>query len=492
MYPLVVLAVTSFIVALLATPLVRDCALALGWVDVPDGKRKAHRAAIPRVGGIPIVLAYGAALIMLAALPTNASMLFRSGFTDAFRLLPAAALVFLVGLADDIRDLSPWQKLGVEGVACALAIAAGLRITHIAGTELPYAVSIGLTALWLIGCANAFNLIDGVDGLAAGAGLFAASTMLIAALLQNNAGLVYATAPLVGALLGFLRFNFNPATIFLGDSGSLVIGFLLGCLGINWSQKSATALGLTAPLMALAIPLLDTSLSIARRYITNQPIFSPDRGHIHHRLLDRGFTPRRVALSLYGACGLAAAFSLITSVSENYMAGLVVIIFCAFTWIGIQHLGYVEFGLAGRLFLDGSIRRLVNAQMELRNFDAAMEDAETSLERWNAVRNAARSLGFCRVAAKLGEQRFDELLAMPEVYWSLRITLGSGDFVELYRATEQVGAGAAVAPFADAIQQKFSRLSRPVSTPSYGESTVPSRGTYVVLPRPTSVGKSVL
>src|SRR5437764_1589081 len=136
------------------------------------------------------------------------------------------------------------------------------------------------------------NLIDGLDGLASGIGLFASATALLAALLQNNIALAYATVPLVGCLLGFLRFNFNPATIFLGDCGSLFIGFLLGCYGVLWSQKSATILGMTAPLMALSIPLLDTTIAIIRRFVRQQPIFSGDRDHIHHRLLDRGLTPR--------------------------------------------------------------------------------------------------------------------------------------------------------------------------------------------------------
>src|ERR1700736_4974876 len=150
------------------------------------------------------------------------------------------------------------------------------------------------------------------------------------------------------ALLGFLRYNFNPATIFLGDSGSLLIGFLLGCYGVLWSEKSATILGMTAPMMALAIPLLDTSLAIVRRFLRQQPIFTGDRGHIHHRLLDRGFTPRKVVLTLYAACGIFATLSLLTVWAPN--VGIVIVLFCACTWIGIQHLGYLEFGVAGRMF----------------------------------------------------------------------------------------------------------------------------------------------
>jgi UDP-GlcNAc:undecaprenyl-phosphate/decaprenyl-phosphate GlcNAc-1-phosphate transferase len=488
-YSAVVLGVTSFIIALLATPAIRDFALALGCVDRPDGFRKSHPSPVPRIGGIPIVLAYLVAFGVLAVFPPSPMW---SGLADGIRLFPAVALVFVVGLVDDLRRLTPWQKLAGQAAASSLAIAGGLRITHLVGYEVPALLSVAATMIWLIGCANAFNLIDGVDGLAAGAGLFAATTMLIAALLQNNLALVLATAPLVGALLGFLRFNFNPATIFLGDSGSLVIGFLLGCLGVTWSQKSATVLGLTAPLMALAIPLLDTCLAIARRFITNQPIFSPDRGHIHHRLLDRGFTPRRVALSLYAACGLAAALSLTLSVSETQMAGPVVVLFCAFTWLGVQHLGYVEFDLAGRLFMDGSFRRLVNCQLELRSFDTAIATADNPQTRWEVVLRAARQLGFCRVSAKLAGRQFEEWLTVPDRLWSIRILLEDDDYVELCRAANQPNNSAAVAPFADAILRSLSTPMGVSRTPSNVPGAVPERGTYVVLQGQTSVGKSVL
>jgi UDP-GlcNAc:undecaprenyl-phosphate GlcNAc-1-phosphate transferase len=146
-----------------------------------------------------------------------------------------------------------------------------------------------VTVLWLLACANAFNLIDGLDGLASGVGLFATLTTLCAALMHGDMELALATAPLAGALIGFLRYNFNPASIFLGDCGSLSIGFLLGCYAVMWSQKSATLLGMAAPAIVLAAPLVDTALSIARRFIQHKPIFGADRGHLHHRLLDRGF-----------------------------------------------------------------------------------------------------------------------------------------------------------------------------------------------------------
>ena len=160
-------------------------------------------------------------------------------------------------------------------------------------------------------------------------GLFATITVLISALMTQSLQLALVTVPLVGALLGFLRYNFDPASVFLGGiAGSLLIGFLLGCYAILWSHKSATILGMTAPLMAMSIPLLDVGLSIVRRFLRHQPIFGADRGHIHHKLLDRGLTPRRAAILLYLASGLAAAFSLLQSeVSPNEFQGLIIVLF---------------------------------------------------------------------------------------------------------------------------------------------------------------------
>ena len=169
--------------------------------------------------------------------------------------------------------------------------------------------------------------------------------------------LALATAPLVGALLAFLRYNFNPASIFLGDCGSLTIGFLLGCFGAIWSQKSATLLGMTAPLMALAVPLLDTGIAVVRRFLRRQPIFSPDRNHLHHRLLDRGFSTRQVALMLYGVCGVAAAFSLLMTWPHNHFTVCCWWRFCLAVWLGLRLAGYVEFDTARHLVLTGAFRQ---------------------------------------------------------------------------------------------------------------------------------------
>ena len=309
-----------------------------------------------------------------------------------------------------------------------------------------------MTILWLVACTNAFNLIDGVDGLAAGVGLFATCTTLVAALLQNNVPLALATVPLAGALLAFLRYNFNPATIFLGDSGSLFIGFMLGCYGVLWSQKSATILGMTAPLMALSIPLLDTGLAIVRRFLRQQPIFGADRGHIHHRLLDRGFTPRKVALLLYGCCFIGAVCSL--AMSRNGFSGPIIIIFCLITWIGIGHLGYVEFGVFGRMFVEGSFRRLLNSHIALGAFESQLAAACTLDECWDTIRVFARDFGFHNIQMRLAGRTFsyrDDL--PPDRCWLVQIPISSSDYVELSRQFETAAQAGTVGPFVDVLRK---------------------------------------
>ena len=302
MYSLLALSITALLAALTLTPLCRDIFLHFGIVDLPDRKRKFHTKPVPRVGGIAVFAAYLLAFLVLLLSPLSGGAIVGGHVSVIWSLLPPVVLVFLIGLVDDLAGLKPWQKLAGQIAAAIWVFAEGARIGSVSGWPVHFWVSAVLTVLWLVACANAINLIDGLDGLATGVGLFGAVTIFIAALLQGNFQLALATVPLVGALIGFLVYNFSPASIFLGDCGSLTIGFLLGCFGVVWGQKSTTVLGMIAPAMALAIPILDTSLAIVRRLLRRQPIFSPDRGHIHHRLLDRGLTPRRAVLLIYAAC----------------------------------------------------------------------------------------------------------------------------------------------------------------------------------------------
>jgi UDP-GlcNAc:undecaprenyl-phosphate GlcNAc-1-phosphate transferase len=457
MYSLLWLALSSFVFSIVLTPLCRNAFRRWGLVDRPDGQRKLHRQPIPRIGGIPIALSCLASYALLVVSPLAAGAIINQNFSLVLKLLPAGALVLAVGLLDDLFGLKPWQKLAGQACASCIAFWAGVRIDGIAGHPLDIWWSFPLTLLWLIGCANAFNLIDGVDGLASGVGFFATLTMILAAFLQNNVPLAMATVPLAGALLAFLRYNFNPASIFLGDSGSLLIGFLLGCYGIIWSQKSATLLGMTAPLMALAIPLLDAGLAIVRRYFRHQPIFGADRGHIHHRLLDLGLTPRRVVLLLYGISGLFAAVALLQSVAPNRYAGVIIILFCAVTWIGVQNLGYVEFGAASRMLLAGAFRRLLNGHLCLRSFEQSLAAARNVHDFWAAIRETSKTLGFSEVRLQLRDEVYQDPggASLQQGCWQLRVPLADVGYVNLTREFHSETLPMTVAPLVDIIQSQF-------------------------------------
>ncbi|MGA2326236.1 MAG: MraY family glycosyltransferase [Bryobacteraceae bacterium] len=471
MYSLLLAGLSAFILSFFLTPLLRNLCVRIGCVDRPDQLRKLHTHPIPRVGGVPIFIACVAAWGILFLSPLQGGHLARQALPLAWKLLPSFLLVFATGLCDDLFGLRPWHKFLAEFAAAALACWAGIHATF-AGHPLALWWTIPLTVIWLVGCTNAFNLIDGVDGLAAGVGLFATLTTLIAALLQGNYALAIATVPLAGALLGFLRYNFNPATIFLGDSGSLSIGFLLGCYGVIWSQKSATLLGMTAPLMALSIPLLDTGIAIARRLLRGQPIFTGDRGHIHHRLLARGLTPRRVVLLLYAVCGVAATFSLLQSMMRNQYAGLVIVLFCSAAWLGIQHLGYVEFSAAGRLIVPRTFLRVLNAQLRLRTLEDALASAETIDQCWLAVRGASHDFGFQHISMRVNHTLYEESFSTADApaCWTLHVPLTDLEFVQLGHGFESQVEPMVVGSLADLLRRsllpKLSTLQTRASAPS--------------------------
>jgi UDP-GlcNAc:undecaprenyl-phosphate GlcNAc-1-phosphate transferase len=470
MRPLLILGLSSFLFAVILTPLCRNLLRRWGMVDRPDQDRKRHPVPVATMGGIPIVIAYLASfgVLLLTGLKAPVGP---DSLPFALRLIPAAALIFLAGLLDDRFRLQPFQKMLAQILAGGWAFWAGVRITGLTGQHFPGWLSLPVTVFWLILCTNAFNLIDGVDGLATGVGLFATATMLVAALLQHNLLLAIATLPLLGALLGFLRYNFNPATIFLGDSGSLFIGFLLGCFGVIWSQKSATMLAMTAPLMALSIPIIDLCLSVIRRFLRREPVMRGDRGHIHHRLLDRGLSARKAVLILYGLCGVAAVLSLFQSVGSNHISAAIIVIFCAIAWIGIQNLGYAEFSQARRLILAGGFRQALNSSLELRAFDQALTEAQTREQRWAVLRDALKKFGLVEIDWFVEGKKYHDALwnSTGQDCWSLRIPLTDGDYLNFTRVANMDDAALNVGALVTIIRNKLSRP--PESAPA--ESSVP-------------------
>ncbi|MBK8995837.1 MAG: undecaprenyl/decaprenyl-phosphate alpha-N-acetylglucosaminyl 1-phosphate transferase [Myxococcales bacterium] len=293
--------VAAFLVAMVVgavlTPLVRLVALRLGAVAVPGG-RHVHRAPVPRLGGISIAVALCAPLVALFLVDSTVAM----GFRHAARLLVGmvigATALCVVGVIDDTKGVRAPVKLGVQVAAAVVAYYSGFRIEAV---HLPVggALSMGvfalpITVLW-VGITNAVNLIDGLDGLAAGVVFFAAVTNFVVAYISDSIFVAVLMAAMMGSLIGFLFYNFNPARIFMGDSGSYFLGFVLATSSLaGASQKTSTTVSLLVPVVALGVPIFDTLFSMVRRVLERRPVFSPDRGHIHHRLLDLGITHRRL------------------------------------------------------------------------------------------------------------------------------------------------------------------------------------------------------
>jgi UDP-GlcNAc:undecaprenyl-phosphate GlcNAc-1-phosphate transferase len=453
-YSILFLAISSFFLCLVLTPVIRGGFCRFGIVDQPNQGRKLHCSPIPRIGGISIAASYVIAFALLLLSPLHGAS--SVSLPLVLSVTPAAMVVFTTGLLDDLVGLYAWQKLAGQVSGSALAYYCGIRLVGIAGHSMGWWWSLPLTILWLVACSNAFNLIDGVDGLATGLGVLATLTVFLAALLQHNTPLAMASIPIAGALLGFLRYNFNPASIFLGDCGSLSIGFLLGCCAVISSQKSATLLAMTAPLMALSIPLVDTALAISRRFLRHQPIFGADRNHIHHRLLDRGFSPRKVTLLLYGLCGVAATFSLLQSLLHKQFGGVIIVLFCTATWAGVRYLGYSEFGTARLLALQGTFRHILHAQLYLTHFEKKLTAAKTRGECWDVIREAGRAYGFIKVRMLLGETVYEEQLkdTGPEKSWTMRISLSDSEYVNLTHERESsVQTMLAITSLADILQR---------------------------------------
>jgi len=285
-------------------------------------------------------------------------------------------LIFLLGLYDDIRSVSPAFKFAVQAAAGAMLWLGGLRILEIpvlfGSYHLPWFIGLSLTIIWVLGITNAFNLIDGLDGLAAGSALFSTLVVFVVALLTQSSLVALLTVALIGAILGFLRFNFNPATIFLGDSGSLFIGFMLSALALEGTQKAPTVIAVAIPVVSFGLPILETSLSVLRRLIGGRPVFTADREHIHHKLLQMGLSHRQVVIVLYAVSALFGLLSLFLLWPTGSSLGLVLAVLGTGVWLGVQHLGYLEFGELRRV----AQRTLEQRQIVINNLAIRRATAE--------------------------------------------------------------------------------------------------------------------
>lgn len=276
----------------LFTPAVRLMVIKLGVLKHP-GERGVHQEPVPHLGGIALVIGVLGAIALLA--PHTAAM---TG------IVWGGLLIALLGLVDDLRGLPAWAKFLGQVAVAIFATRHGITIQAITN---PFGGLVGtgwaagpLTVFWLVAVMNTVNLIDGLDGLAAGLSGIAALTLLTVALRQGEPAVALLAAAVGGSAFAFLRYNFNPAKIFMGDTGSLFLGFLLGSVSVIGMLKDATAMAMAVPILALGIPIFDTGFAIVRRLANHRPIGEADRGHLHHRLLDLGLSQRQAVLLLYG------------------------------------------------------------------------------------------------------------------------------------------------------------------------------------------------
>jgi UDP-GlcNAc:undecaprenyl-phosphate GlcNAc-1-phosphate transferase len=331
----------SFLTSLYATPLILRLAKNLNAVDHPD-QRKIHSRLVPRLGGVAIYIGFSLHWLILSLL--HYPVYFGTG--NQYLVLIGATFMLLLGIMDDLRGLNAWQKLPVQ---IAVALLVGLGGYHIRLLSLPWggAVDLGrfgiiLSVLWIVGLSNAMNLIDGLDGLAAGISTIGAVTIFAVALILGHSAAALSALLLAGGILGFLRYNFYPAKIFMGDSGSLFLGFTLAVLSLESSEKSTLAIPLLIPIVALGLPIADTLFSVVRRFIKGTSIFSADREHFHHKLILKGFSHPQAVLLLYGISAiLGGASVLMTMIGHRFSFYVLPILGFGFIG-GLRFLGYAE------------------------------------------------------------------------------------------------------------------------------------------------------
>jgi len=339
----------SLALSFVATREVRDLAARRGWVFVPRAGRHIHQSPLPRLGGVAIFLAFSVSMSVWLGLSLIFPRLL-GGFAPSMlvRIYVPACLIFCLGIYDDLKGVGPYVKFAVQAIAAAMLFAGGMRVLDLplifGSHSLPWFVGLPLTVLWVVAVTNAFNLIDGLDGLAAGSALFSTMVVFVVSLVDHSWLGSLMSVTLAGAILGFLRFNFNPATIFLGDSGSLFIGFMLSALALAGAQKAPTFVAVAIPVVSFGLPILETLLSVIRRLISGRPIFTADREHIHHKLLQMGFTHRQVVIVLYAVSAIFAMLSLFLLWPTGSTLGLVLAVVGTGIWLGVQHLNYLEFG----------------------------------------------------------------------------------------------------------------------------------------------------
>ena len=329
----------ALIVALVVMPAVIFLAKKTGAMDAPNA-RKVHKKPVPRIGGLGIYAGFMAAIIFIAL----KFGLDGEQLKEIVGLVLSGSLIVALGLVDDYKNLPANVKLIGQIVAAAvLVLLFDVRIDFVTDPfgDFLYLdkLAVPATIFWLVGLTNTVNLIDGLDGLAAGVASIASITIMFVALDQNLTLVAVLTAALAGAAVGFLKYNFNPAEIFMGDTGSMFLGFMLAGVSVTGSVKSVATIALIVPIFALGLPILDTTFAIVRRFRGGVPIFKPDKGHLHHRLLSVGFTQRQAVLLMYVISALFGLSAIALTEVSRQVAVLILVIVIVAIFYGVKKLG---------------------------------------------------------------------------------------------------------------------------------------------------------
>lgn len=391
----------SAMLAILTTPIAIRIAERLNIVDPPD-VRKVHSKPIPRIGGVAIFVSMVGLVIPVLFLPGTIGETLRLLQPKITVVLCAAGLIFIVGLADDIRGLRVYTKLAFQVIAAIVVCSVNIRIESIAVTNL-WKLELGwfswpVTLIWIVGITNAVNLSDGLDGLAAGISAITCGVLAILAIHNGDVVMAVVMLALLGSLTGFLFFNFDPARVFMGDSGSLFLGFTIASASVLCATKTETIVGLALPVLALGIPILDTLFSMLRRFLERRSLFAPDRSHFHHRLLALGFKQRHAVITAYVVTLLVTGLGMLMLITRN--AQTVIIFIC------ILSLLILAFRIVGSVRLSETMSAFKRKYMifnqkkqEIESFESIelyFRQARVFEQWWQAVCFAADKMGFVK------------------------------------------------------------------------------------------------
>lgn len=328
----------ALFVALIVTPAVIVLAAKTGAMDAPDA-RKVHKGPMPRIGGLAIYCGFMVAILAML----NFAELTQEVANGVIGLLLGGTLIVIIGLIDDYKNLPAKVKLLGQILAACVVVYFDVRIDVITDPFGDYLyleyLAAPATVFWIVGLTNTVNLIDGLDGLAAGVSTIASVTIMLVALQEDVMIVALFTAALAGAALGFLRYNFNPAKIFMGDTGSMFLGFILAGISVIGAVKCTATIALIVPILALGLPIMDTTFAIIRRYRGGVPIFKPDKGHLHHRLLDLGFSQRQAVLLMYVISALLGLSAVALNEVSGGMSIVIVVCVLLVVFLGARKLG---------------------------------------------------------------------------------------------------------------------------------------------------------